>query len=1521
MWRMALPPRAAAAAGVEAINSTVFHSRRRQGQGRGGAHAPGGKSAFIFHHGHTDCDCSAITPTGAPPLELRRCRPGCLPPATQIKNNGTWWDLYNVSSFLHAEGHDVFIVSMPLKGVNAGPGANATADNKDHWWFLRIEQAREPALRYFVEPAVATVNYALALGYERVHMAGLSGGGWTTTVVSALDPRIRTSFPIAGSVPCAMRDPEVGPDREDFEQSCAPDPSVEAPQHPGRALYRACNYTCMYLLAGLEAERYQLQILHENDDCCYATHGRHDQMLAYEGHLRAELGARQEHGYFTCAATNHTHHEVCAEDKEVWASAMRASPGLAPGDPRWESLPCDILHNARGACPVAGDTHAKGALGLSTGTTRAKTLGLIVPLYERNFTGDWERVRRAAAKVPVIAVGNAHSSDTYDADFATAVARLRAAGVTFLHYVHTRNTSAPTAGGLVCCDPTDHITGLIDKVANYSVDGIFFDNIFAPPQPGADANLEHYQIFAAHARAALPTGAVVMTNGPGKHAELAGRVEEFVALGDKMLFFESYETNWRTKWPSFNASFLYQYPSSRFGAIAHAQNASAENMRGDIDLARERNIGWFYHADTPYQHLPQWFEEMVDYIASGNAGAASGAPAAQPAALRVTKAQIEAFGEAWIELAPPGVTVGGEFCSESSGCLIENGTRSQLPGEDALGNYVETERSYATSADGVSGGSTLMTTAVRSYEDGRHIVLKQYFPSGVSNFGASTSDFAPPGSAFPAMTLGVGRLNASEAPLSWLSFGFQTVPMGGGGAPFPEGYKSGILEGGLPLVLVDPLRPEHAIVLGPLGPTGNELMSATCGVAAGGGQFHCGFQGAATSLPPGQALETLLVASESGVRDAILAYGAALRAMHGKPTPNESPIAAADPQATKLGYSTVGHYFYGLRTGQDARSTLAAVRQGLEERNVSVGWWLIDSWWYGEMARIDPASGGANSTDGYGGVWRWDDQVARAPFAFGARGWEGLREALGGAPVVAHIGMWNGNASSAGAPPYAADARFDWEVDAAASLPLGEAFWEWLFPQARKWGLTAIKLDHTQTQIPGTASLMRDVDAAGEWLSSFSRVMERHGLLKMVGGHTINAFLHSVTLPSAIVARVGDDYIPKLKRGPGSCGAAAGAATNEPLWGNSSSNARIALNSVLPWSLGLLPYKDSVLSQTQQWEDTTCYQPKGHSYVLPEWHGAQERYPSLHLTVAALSAGPVSVCDGVGMTNTALVARAARADGMLLKPARPAFALEERFQALALGDAPGGEISQTYSEVSGGGDATGGVLRFHYLLGFALEQPRTVRPSVEMGLDIGRAHAAWRWSGGSGKDAPSAADIIVLGGNGGADTLALAAAPNATAWGCDFSLWRMAPVLGDGSSAAIAVLGDVHAIVSGAPQRLADVGTSASSLRASAPAARVTTMGAPGERVRIGAALLESPPPAGVRRRALDVAVVDCIIGAQARALATFDVSADGSSLVASCGPEQGVGDDVSRGVGHLRRAGGAFGGSRRSSALAAPVR
>ena len=48
------------------------------------------------------------------------CKPGCnssMPSGSEQSMAGySWWDLYNVSTFFHSLGHDVFILSMPLKG-------------------------------------------------------------------------------------------------------------------------------------------------------------------------------------------------------------------------------------------------------------------------------------------------------------------------------------------------------------------------------------------------------------------------------------------------------------------------------------------------------------------------------------------------------------------------------------------------------------------------------------------------------------------------------------------------------------------------------------------------------------------------------------------------------------------------------------------------------------------------------------------------------------------------------------------------------------------------------------------------------------------------------------------------------------------------------------------------------------------------------------------------------------------------------------------------------------------------------------------------------------------------------------------------------------------------------------------------------------------------------------------------------------------------------------------------------------
>lgn len=96
--------------------------------------------------------------------------------------------------------HASVAAARPLLGCNWHAGLPL----EDHEWFKQFDDQGAPAFRFFLEPVVLTINYALSLGYKHVVMTGLSGGGWTTTVAAAVDPRITLSMPVAGSIPCSF---------------------------------------------------------------------------------------------------------------------------------------------------------------------------------------------------------------------------------------------------------------------------------------------------------------------------------------------------------------------------------------------------------------------------------------------------------------------------------------------------------------------------------------------------------------------------------------------------------------------------------------------------------------------------------------------------------------------------------------------------------------------------------------------------------------------------------------------------------------------------------------------------------------------------------------------------------------------------------------------------------------------------------------------------------------------------------------------------------------------------------------------------------------------------------------------------------------------------------------------------------------------------------------------------------------------------------------------------------------------
>ena len=89
---------------------------------------------------------------------------------------------------------------------------------------------------------------------ERVAMTGLSGGGWQTAVLSALDERVTVPVPVAGHSPVWQRC-RCAADMGDLEQ-CPAD------------LCTAADYD---VLTGMFAPRPTLLIYNHEDDCCFQT--------------------------------------------------------------------------------------------------------------------------------------------------------------------------------------------------------------------------------------------------------------------------------------------------------------------------------------------------------------------------------------------------------------------------------------------------------------------------------------------------------------------------------------------------------------------------------------------------------------------------------------------------------------------------------------------------------------------------------------------------------------------------------------------------------------------------------------------------------------------------------------------------------------------------------------------------------------------------------------------------------------------------------------------------------------------------------------------------------------------------------------------------------------------------------------------------------------------------------------------------------------------------------------------------
>lgn len=161
-------------------------------------------------------------------------------------------------------GFTVLATWMPMYGeneidepLNFSPSC-VVSPGDSHDSLFCGETATFTPLRFFLEPITLALNHAFAQqSFSDVTMAGLSGGGWATTLYAAIDPRIRLSVPVAGTHPSYLTVRPYEPDKGDWEQ-------FES------GLYRFADYLDLYTLGAYGAGRRQIQVFNKFDDCCFA---------------------------------------------------------------------------------------------------------------------------------------------------------------------------------------------------------------------------------------------------------------------------------------------------------------------------------------------------------------------------------------------------------------------------------------------------------------------------------------------------------------------------------------------------------------------------------------------------------------------------------------------------------------------------------------------------------------------------------------------------------------------------------------------------------------------------------------------------------------------------------------------------------------------------------------------------------------------------------------------------------------------------------------------------------------------------------------------------------------------------------------------------------------------------------------------------------------------------------------------------------------------------------------------------
>ncbi|VDI03427.1 Hypothetical predicted protein [Mytilus galloprovincialis] len=540
-------------------------------------------------------------------------------------------------------------------------------------------------------------------------------------------------------------------------------------------------------------------------------------------------------------------------------------------------------------------------------------------------------------------------------------------------------------------------------------------------------------------------------------------------------------------------------------------------------------------------------------------------------------------------------------------------------------------------------GKTIIDCSINTYDTGNHIVFEQKFVTGVTNSRPQSCSGDLHCYQQTTGTFPSFYLKKGQVKnLGYLNFGGSML----GNSEVQTGQWDTTTAD-----LTDGMGGGPIAIFDEMGntviisPLDNFMSSSFWHEDHPGGRINFGVMGGAKSIPANYRQRFILLASSS-INQAFQDLGKALRKVSGA-SPKKEFYRQNDVTLKYLGYWTDNgaYYYYNTEANKTYEQTMKDVFDYAQREKIPYRYLQLDSWWYYK---------------GFGeGVKEWTARPEVFP-----HGIQSVQQYTRW-PMGAHNKYWsvdNVYAKQNGG-------KYNFVMSPIVAVPNDTSFWYDLMKNATSWGLKMYEQDWLNIETLFSHDLAEDLSLGERWLTEMGNAAEFNNITIQYCMSLPRHGLMSTKIPVVTQARASEDY-----------------HVQEDQW-------KIGVSSMFAYALGLAPSKDTFWTSTIQ---------NGN----PKYPKKQELWPALQTVVATLSMGPVGPGDMIGATNKDLLMRCCNMEGLILKPSRPATAMDLQIIKAAFPDfnGPDGQVWTSLSEIYG--DKT---TQFGILLAANMSKPYKLR--------------------------------------------------------------------------------------------------------------------------------------------------------------------------------------------------------------------